>query len=104
MPTKHDVALRALRMIGVVAADEPGTSDQIKQATDVLDSLFAEVCVEFQPVWDIETGVPQEAFVPLATLLASELASEYAVQSPVARARAKLRLLAIIRPRYRRCH
>lgn len=97
--TREETALRALRLIGVVASDEPGSADQMRGALDVLDSIWPEVLAEAQATWDIATGVPQEAFVPLAHLLAAELAGEYSVASPMTRARAKLRLLAAIRAR-----
>lgn len=95
--TRDEVALRALRLLGVVASDEPATADQAQGALMVLDSIWAEVLGEAQATWDITTGVPQEAFVPLANLLAAEMAGEYAVPSPMSRPRAKLRLLATIR-------
>lgn len=95
--TRDEVALRALRLIGVVASDEPATADQSQGALDVLESIWAEVRDEAQATWDIATSVPSLAFVPLANLLAAELAGEYATVAPMTRARAKLRLLAVIR-------
>lgn len=96
--TREEVALRALRLIAVVAADEPATADAMNGALDVLDSLWAEVLAEAIAPWDIATGVPIEAFVPLANLLAAELAPEYGVAAPMSRARAKLRVLGLYRP------
>lgn len=96
--TRDETALRALRLIGVVANDEPATADQSQTALDVLESIWAEVRAEAQATWDIATGIPQEAFVPLAHFLAAELAGEYVVAAPMTRARARLRLLAVIRP------
>lgn len=101
--TREETALRALRMIGVAAQDEPATADQMQSALDVLESIWAEVREEAQAVWDIATGVPQEAFVPLAHFLAAELAGEYAVVAPMTRPRAKVRLLAVIRPAEPEC-
>lgn len=96
--TREEVAERALRLIGVVASDEPPSADQMAGALAVLDSTWAETRAEAQATWDIVTGVPPAAFVPLASLLAAELAPEYAVAAPMTRARARLRLLAVIRP------
>ena len=96
--TREETALRALRMLGVVAADEQATADQEQSALTVLDGIWHEVLTEARATWDIATGVPQDAFVPLAQLLAAELAPEYAVAPPMSRPRAKLRLLAVIRP------
>lgn len=95
--TDKEVALRGLRLIGVVAADEPATADQMSAALLVLSSVWAEVQAEAPATWDIVTGVPPEAFMPLAHLLAAELAGEYGVAAPMSGARAKLRLLAVIR-------
>lgn len=100
--TRNEVALRGLRLIGVVAQDEPATADQMNAALLVLESVWAELRSEAQATWDIATGVPDAAFVPLANLLSAELAGEYAVAAPMSRARAKLRLLAVIRPDDRR--
>lgn len=95
--TREETAQRALRLIGVVAADEPPTADQMAGALVVLDSLWAETLDEAQADWDIATGIPSDAFVPLAQMLGAELAGEYSAASPMTRARAKLRLLAVIR-------
>lgn len=101
--TREETALRALRLIGVAAQDEPATADQMQGALHVLESIWAEVREEAQATWDIATGTPPEGFVPLANFLAAELAPEYAVAAPMTRARAKLRLLAVIRPAEREC-
>lgn len=96
--TKEEIARRALRMIGVVASDEPPTADQMKTAEAVLDGIFAELRSEAQPTWDIATGTPSEAFVPMANWLGAEISGEYAVAAPMSRARAKLRVMAVVRP------
>ncbi|MDT1061190.1 hypothetical protein RM190_04915 [Paracoccus sp. CPCC 101403] len=95
--TREETAQRALRLIGVVAADEPPTADEMAAALVVLDSIWAEAMDEARADWDIATGIPSDGFVPLAQMLGAELAGEYAVQSPMSRARAKLRLMAVIR-------
>lgn len=96
--TKEEIATRALRLLGVCASDEPPSADQMASALAVLDGIFAELRSEAQPTWDIVTGTPPEAVVPLANWLAAELAGEYGVAAPMTRARAKLRLLAVVRP------
>lgn len=96
--SRETVALRALRMIGVAASDEPATADQMQAAIQVLNALFAELRAEAVPTWDVATGTPDEAFMPLANWLAAELAGEYMSAAPMTRARAKLRLLAVVRP------
>jgi hypothetical protein len=95
--TREETATRALRMLGIVASDEPPTADQMDGATMVLGSIWAEAMQEARAAWDIATGVPPEGFVPLANWLAAELAAEYAVAPPMSRGSAKLRLLAVIR-------
>ena len=96
--TQEEVAQRALRLIGVCAADEPPSGDQMTAALDVLSGLWAEVRAETDATWDVVTGTPAEAYVPLANLLAAEMAGEYGVVAPMTVARARLRLLAVIRP------
>jgi len=95
--TREEVARRALRLIGVCAADEPPTADAMEGALEVLDSLWAELCVEAQPTWSIVTGVPAEAFVPFAHWLGAELAGEYTTTAPMTRGAALLRLLSVVR-------
>lgn len=95
--TREETATRALRMLGIVAADEPPTADQMEGATMVLESIWAEAMQEAQASWDIATGIPPEGFVPLAGWLATELAAEYGVAPPMTRGSSKLRLLAVIR-------
>lgn len=95
--TKDEIALRALRMIGVCAGDEPASADQSEAALSVLQGLWAEVLDEAEATWDVATGTPPAAAMPLVNLLAAELAPEFGVAAPMSRARAKLRLLAVIR-------
>lgn len=96
--TREEIATRALRMIGVVAADEAPTADQSQTALGVLDGIWGELLAEAQPTWDITTGTPPAGFIPMASWLAAELAPEYAMQPPMSRGRAKLRVLAVVRP------
>lgn len=102
--TREEVALQALRMLGVVAADEPATSHQMSGALSVLDGIWAEVSASAPADWDIVTGTPMKSFVPLAQMLAADLAAEYGVQPPMTRARARLRLLASYRTDDRDCY
>lgn len=102
--TRQEVALQALRMLGVVAADEPATDDQMAGALAVLDGIWAEVLADAPADWDIVTGTPMKSFVPLAQMLAADLAAEYGVQPPMTRARARLRLLASYRTDDRDCY
>lgn len=94
--TRLDVVTRALRRIGVAAEDEAPTADQIANAGAVLDSLFAELQGEATITWTLET-TPAVSFVPLANLLAVEMAPEYGQPAPEGRPRAWRRLMATIR-------
>lgn len=96
--TKDEIARRALRLIGVCAEDEPPSAAQMDTALGYLDGIFSELRDEAQPTWDIATGTPAKAFVPMANWLAAEIAGEFGVPSPMGRARAKLRVLAVVRP------
>lgn len=96
--TREEIATRALRMIGVVAADEAPTADQSQTALAVLDGIWGEMLAEAQPTWDIATGTPPAGFIPMASWLAAELSFEYERPAPMSRGRAKLRVLAVVRP------
>lgn len=100
MKTRLDVINRAFRKIGVKAEDEALTADQYENGGEVLDMLFAEVNSRATEIhgqsfgFDLET-LPDAAFLPLANLLAVELAPEYGANIPMSRGSAILRLLSV---------
>lgn len=96
MKTRREVIDQAMRKLGVLAEDEVLTAAQIAEADEVLQGLYGELEAEVAPSWTID-DVPQAAFLPLANLLASELAASFRVAPPVTRANAWLRLLANLR-------
>jgi len=96
MPTHLDTITLAFRRIGVVAEGEQANADQVAAGEAILAGLLAEIDREFAPGWAPNT-VPAVAFVPLAHLLACDLAGSYAAAMPEARGRPWLRLAAAIR-------
>jgi len=96
MKTRREVIDQAMRKLGVLAEDEALTAGQIAEADAVLEGLFGEIEAEVPPSWTID-DVPLYAFLPLANLLASELAASFRVQPPVSRANAWVRLMAQLR-------
>lgn len=105
MKTRKQIIERALRILGVLAYDDALTAEQEQEAGCVLDSVFAKMNadipgVSFAPV----TDVPEEAFVPLANLLAAHMAPDYGVAAPVSRARAWLDVRAVYVKDDRRHH
>ena len=91
--TKREIATRALRRIGVVAHDEAATADQYAVAEDALVSLYAELnasngfSMTFGP-----DAVPDDYFLPMAYLLAVEIAPDFTRPAPDRRNTALLRL------------
>lgn len=95
--TELDVITQALRMLGVVAADEAATADQEAFCRVTLEALVAEF-QEFHMVAWTTDDVPAKSFQPLALLLAADVAPSYMVPAPASRGNAKLRLLATVNP------
>lgn len=95
MKTKNDIIKRALRVIGVVAHDEVPTADMVENASVVLVGLVSEMSAKSPLVPFSLDRVPDSAFLPLADLLASHIAVEYAVEAPVSRASAWLRVRSV---------
>lgn len=99
MATRQEVITRALRRLGVVAEDENPGPDANAQAGAVLDSIFAEVGQSVTVTWTLAT-VPDYALVPLANLLAAELAGEYPTSEArmlAPRSVAWMRLMGLVR-------
>lgn len=95
MKSKKQIIERALRSIGVLAQDEPATAEMEQQAGAVLDSLWAEINAAGPgATFDPRADVPDEALVPIAQLLAAEIAGDYDRAGP-SRARAWLRVRAL---------
>ena len=96
MKTRLDVIELAFRALGIKAEDESLSADMQSYAGSVLDALHAEMSVGTALTWwpdQIEDAVS----VPLARLLAAEIAPSYGVAFEP-RPRALARVLAVIRP------
>lgn len=100
MRTRLDVVTRALRRIGVAAHDEAPTADQIDNAGAVYDALLIEIGAETGTAI-YGDSVDEAVFVPLANLLAVEIAPDFGVAMPTTRGAALIRLLGVLRPDYR---
>lgn len=97
MKTRLDVINRAMRRIGVKAEDENLTADQITSVGEVFDALIEELNTEVSLTFTSES-VPDEVFIPLANLLAIEVAPDYGVSPMTTRGTAFGRVLAVLRP------
>lgn len=100
MKTRLDVINRAFRQIGVKSEDEALTADQIANGGEVLDALFAEVSkraldTHGQGLGFNLSAVPDEAFLPLANLLAVDLAGDYSVAPKMTRGTAMLQFFSV---------
>ena len=92
-----DVINRAMRRIGVKAEDEALTADQIASVGEVYDALIVELGTEVVLSFS-GTTVPGKVFIPLANLLAVEIAPDYGVPPMTTRGAAYGRVLAVLRP------
>lgn len=97
MATKRDLIELAYRRCGVVAEDEPMTADQHATGEVILDSAFAALQAEAAVSWTLAT-IPDIAVLPLAMVLAYDLALHNSVAPREARGRAVIRYLSVVRP------
>lgn len=76
--TSSEVCTEALRIIGVVAGDEPAQSEDLTRAKSYLDSIFAELneTKDIGMAWSVET-VPDAVYLPLSRAVGGALASSY---------------------------
>lgn len=95
--TRAEVYTRSLRRLGVLAVDEDATVDMEAQAGAVLDALFEEVKASKAVTWTL-SEVPDNAFLALVDLLATEIAPDYEVPPRTSRSVAWQRLMGVIRP------
>lgn len=95
MATTLDIVQLAFRRLEIKAEDEALTADQESYGSEILRSIFAEVQNETDTTWTLD-DVPSASVVPLANLLAVELAPSYG-RSMGPRGLAWRRLMATIR-------
>ena len=96
MPTRLDVINSALRRIAIISVREEAEADMVLYAGGVLDSLFDELKTVHKMAftWDL-SATPDAVALPLAYLLATEIAPHYERPSePRSRAMARLNAYA----------
>lgn len=99
MPDARDVVRRAFQRLGVIAIDETTQPHDDEFARGVLTALFAEMPISEGMRFDFTlAAVPESHLMPLALVLAAEIASTYSAVPPVPRATALVRLRAVNRP------
>lgn len=96
MKTSLDVIDQAYRRLGIKAEDEQLTADQRAYAGTTMDGLHAELSTILPLPWWPDM-IPDAVFLPLANLLAVELAPAYEIATEP-RGRAFARLMAVLRP------
>lgn len=96
MATALEICNFAFRRLGIKAEDEDLTADQIAYGGDVLTGLFAEIENEYDVTWAL-SAVPDVSSVPLANLLAVEIAPAYGAPAPEPRSAAWRRFMATVR-------
>lgn len=97
--TRTEVVNQAYRRLGIVAVDQVASADEIAYGGNTLDALFAELKASdgITVTWDL-SAVPDTAFIPLANLLAVEVAPAYMQQAPERRGSAFIRLRKVLSP------
>lgn len=96
--TRADVIAMALRRLAIVSADTAVSADQGGFVGDTLDALFLELrSVHGLPTTWVLEATPDEGFLPLSYLLATEVAQHFEVPSEP-RSRAMGRLRAYMHP------
>lgn len=97
--TRADVIQMALRRLAVVASDTPSSADDAAFTGDTLDALFQEIqnTQGITITWALD-ATPDNTFLPLSYLLATEIAPHFSVSAPESRARAMGRLRAALIP------
>ncbi|MDP5216699.1 hypothetical protein Q5Y75_05670 [Ruegeria sp. 2205SS24-7] len=81
--TKLDIVTRALRKIQVVSVAEVPEAEDAADATTILEALFEDLkdTQELSLAWSLD-ATPDAAFLPLADILASEIAPTYGKAGP----------------------
>lgn len=100
MKSRKEVIERALKILGVLAYDEALTADQEAEGGAVLDSIFSKLNGQVPPATFELDSIPEEAFMPLANLLAAYVAPDYGQQATMGIGRAWLHLRSVYVPAY----
>lgn len=89
--TSSEVCTEALRLLGVVAVDEPPSADDYARAKDHMDDIFSTLTDTYALAldWTVET-VPDGAFLPFARAIAGSIASAYGREQTAASAAAMI--------------
>lgn len=101
MPNATTVITQAFRRIGVGGVGDPLSAEEVAEGRLHLDALFAEL--EAGHGFDFgyalaESDVPPEQIMPLAWLLAVDIAPSFDRPLPESRERAIFRLRAVTHP------
>ena len=93
--TAYEVVALAHRRLGVLSADEALQADQYEFGVSVLEGVIAELeAVQgLALTWD-ETNVPDGLFLPVAYLVAADLAAHYEIAPRDTRGRLILQIRA----------
>jgi hypothetical protein len=92
---RQDVIRLAFRRLGMGVNGEPVQADWRGLASDYVDAILGELegVIDFT-----EVDIPARALLPLADVIAADLAPAFSMAAPRSRHMAKLALLAAVRP------
>lgn len=98
MATEAQVIAQAHRRLGVLSAEEAPTDDMVAYGAETLALILAELRADGLPLVSVGGVVADGLALPLAMLLATDLAPHYEVPPRDARSRCVARLRAILYP------
>ena len=94
---KADVIRLAFQRLGIGVSGDAISGGEATIASELLDAIFADIQALATIAWTLDT-VPANCLIPLANILAADLAPSYAVTPPVTRQRAIAQLMSVLRP------
>lgn len=92
---RQDVIRLAFRRLGMGVNGEPIQAEWRGLASDYIDAIIGELegVIDFS-----EAAIPARALLPLADVIAADLAPAFAMAAPRSRHMAKLALMGAVRP------
>lgn len=98
--TQTEVVTLAYRLLGAVDLAESPTATEDTHGDLLLAAIYEELQAQegLTISWALATAVPDEAFIPLAYVLAADLSPTLELPAPMSRAMAMLRLRGALAP------
>ena len=79
MPTKAQIRNKALKRVRALEPGDTPSSDDITDVEEAYDELYKFLVSKKAVTWDSDEDIPEEATYHVVTMLAANIADEYAV-------------------------